>query len=68
MKVLKRKFRKKIKKAREEEKPPKRKLTKIKKPAGRWCEYYSGRLPFPIECSTNKNSPISMLYKDGVKK
>jgi len=60
MKILKKKFRKK--------KLPKiiRKiLPKIKKKQGRWCEYYEGRLPFPIECSHNKTQPIARVFKDG---
>jgi len=29
--------------------------------------YYEGRLPFPLECSTNKAAPIQHLFKDGKK-
>jgi len=48
MRKLKTKFKKK-----------KRKLEKIivKKKLGRWCEYYSGRLPYPIECQWNAQIP-----------
>jgi len=49
MKILKSKFRKK--------KTPKP-LFKRKKPPGRWCEYYEGRIPFPIECQWNKEPPL----------
>ena len=47
--------------------PKTRVLKKIvkPKPVGRWCEYYSGRLPYAIECSNNKNSPISTLFIEG---
>jgi hypothetical protein len=40
---------------------------KIKKKLGRWCEYYEGRLPFPIECSNNKAMPKSYLFKGSEK-
>jgi hypothetical protein len=55
MKKLKAKFRKKTE------------LPKIKKKKriGRWCQYYEGRLPFPIECSTNKSIPITKIFKGG---
>jgi len=33
------------------------KMPKIVKKQGRWCEYYSGRVPYPIECSTNIKHP-----------
>ncbi|RLD79761.1 MAG: hypothetical protein DRJ10_08320 [Bacteroidetes bacterium] len=46
MKKLKKKFQKK-----------KPKLVKIKK-LGRWCEYYVGRIPFPIECQWNQVTPL----------
>ncbi len=36
---------------------------KIKKKLGRWCEYYEGRLPYPIECSNNKSMPTSYMFK-----
>lgn len=47
-----------------------RKITKIvkpkkSKPVGRWCQYYSGRLPYPIECSNNKSMPVSTLFTEG---
>lgn len=32
-------------------------------PCGRWCDYYRGRLPYPIECQTNKKFPVSKIYK-----
>ncbi|MDP8268208.1 MAG: hypothetical protein P9L97_05715 [Candidatus Tenebribacter davisii] len=62
MKVLKKRFRK-IQK--EEVKRIPKKIIKAKK-MGRWCEYYDGRLPFPMECSGNKELPVAKLYKDGV--
>jgi hypothetical protein len=37
------------------------KLKPIKK-TGFWCDYYPGRLPFPIECSYNKSSPIEYIF------
>jgi hypothetical protein len=43
------------------------KLKPIKK-IGRWCDYYIGRLPFPIECSYNKSSPINYIFINGKKK
>ena len=60
MKVLKKKFRK-IKKI---TKPILKPI--VRKPkVGRWCKYYEGRLPFPTECSMNKDMPITRLFKDG---
>ena len=47
----------------EEKETPKTKVllglqkTKIKKKQGRWCEYYEGRVPYPIECGTNRKHP-----------
>ena len=43
-----------------------RPIVRIKKKPkiGRWCKYYAGRLPYPIECSGNKNMPISRIFKD----
>jgi len=38
---------------------------KIKPKLGRWCEYYSGRLPYPSECSFNKSMPVSRLFNSG---
>lgn len=35
----------------------------IKPKLGKWCNYYEGRLPFPMECSTNKSMPVSKVYK-----
>jgi len=32
-------------------------MIKLKKP-GRWCEYYTGRIPFPIECQWNSVPPL----------
>jgi len=29
-----------------------------KKRIGRWCEYYSGRLPYPINCQSNAVIPL----------
>lgn len=64
MKVLKKKYRKIIK------------IPKIKKPLpkiiikpklGCWCDYYEGRLPYPIECQTNKSSPKTYLFDAGKK-
>jgi len=34
-----------------------KKLVKIKK-IGKWCAYYPGRLPFPIECQWNSVPPL----------
>jgi len=47
--------------------PKTRVLKKIvkPKPVGRWCEYYSGRLPYAIECSNNKSNPVSTIFKEG---
>jgi len=55
MKVLKKKFRKK-----ESKRIVRKIIRKIvrKKPLGRWCEYYEGRLPYPIECQSNKEVPL----------
>jgi len=36
---------------------------KIKPKLGRWCEYYEGRLPYPAECSSNQNMPLSQIFK-----
>ena len=33
-------------------------LLKIEKKKGRWCEYYSGRLPYPLECQWNSDIPL----------
>lgn len=43
------------------------KLTKIKiKPKlGRWCEYYKGRIPYPMECQVNRETPTSSYFKNG---
>jgi hypothetical protein len=35
---------------------------------GRWCEYIEGRLPYPIECSYNKNDPVQYIFKGNKKK
>ncbi len=35
----------------------------IKKKIGKWCKYYENRLPFPIECSSNKISPKRIIFK-----
>jgi hypothetical protein len=43
------------------------KLKPIKK-VGKWCDYYIGRLPFPIECSYNKLSPLEVIFIQGKKK
>ena len=40
-----------------------KKLVKIKPKQGRWCEYYEGRLPYPMECSHNKSMPLSQIFK-----
>lgn len=29
-----------------------------RKRIGRWCEYYLGRIPFPIECQWNQLPPL----------
>jgi len=55
MRVLKKKYRKNYK--------PTIKPIKIQPKLGRWCEYYEGRLPYPIECSTNKGMPKSQIFK-----
>ena len=36
----------------------KKKKTIISK-LGRWCQYYSGRIPFPIECESNCVAPLN---------
>ena len=59
MRDLKKKYRKKLKKIIKLPKIP------VKKKLGRWCKYYEGRLPYPIECSTNKNMPLSAIYNKG---
>lgn len=41
------------------------KLIKIKPKQGRWCEYYEGRLPYPMECQYNKNTPVGMYVRFG---
>jgi len=46
---------------------PRPKLLKIKR-AGRWCEYIEGRLPYPIECSYNKDKPVAYVYKGNKRK
>lgn len=43
------------------------KLLKIKK-VGYWCSYYEGRIPFPIECSYNKQMPYECIFIHGKKK
>ncbi len=43
------------------------KLPKIKK-IGRWCNYYENRLPSPMECSYNKQTPIEYMFTHGEKK
>lgn len=68
MKVLKRK----IKKRRPggdklKYKPIIRVLTKIKKKQGRWCDCYDGRLPYPVECQSNKSQPITHVFDSGKK-
>ena len=57
MRVLKKKFKKKNKSITILPK------IKTKRKIGRWCEYYAGRLPYPMECSNNKSMPISKLFK-----
>lgn len=64
MKVLKKKYKKiKIKNTHK----PIVKPIKITKKLGRWCNCYEGRLPYPIECQTNKASAKNYLFKDGKK-
>ena len=41
------------------------KLIKIKPKLGRWCSCIEGRLPYPIECTTNKSSPVAGYFKKG---
>lgn len=61
MKVLKKKFKKK-----KILQTPRILKKIIKEPKiGRWCSYYEGRLPFPIECSHNKTQPVTKIFKDG---
>ncbi len=43
------------------------KLKKIKPKQGKWCDYYEGRLPFPIECTNNKRFPEDSYFVDGKK-
>ena len=59
MKVLKKIYRKK--------KPIPRALSKIIKikKLGCWCSVYEGRLPYPLECQGNKETPIAKLFKAG---
>ena len=59
MKVLKKIFKKKS--------PPILILPKLKiKPKqGKWCDCYEGRLPYPIECQSNKQNPVSSLFESG---
>ncbi|MCP4374014.1 MAG: hypothetical protein GY797_38805 [Deltaproteobacteria bacterium] len=66
MKVLKKKFKKLLikKKAPSLLKIPQKPIKlKIKPKLGRWCEYYEGRLPYPMECSSNKSMPLSQIFK-----
>ncbi len=70
MKKLKAKFKKIKKECPPDDKlqqPLLSKLIKIKPKQGRWCEYYEGRIPYPIECTINKQSPIDYLVKNGKK-
>ena len=60
MRLLKKKFRKK--------KKPVLKRIKITPKLGQWCDCYSGRLPFPIECQANKAQPLCYTYKGDEKK
>lgn len=64
MKILKKKFKKRVSGGGKLKHPvfimPK---LKIKPKQGRWCEYYEGRIPYPIECSSNKDMPISQIFK-----
>jgi len=30
----------------------------IKPKLGKWCQYYEGRIPYPIECQWNKVPPL----------
>jgi hypothetical protein len=46
---------------------PKPKLRPIKK-IGYWCDYFPGRLPFPIECTYNRQSPLECIFINKVKK
>jgi len=36
----------------------------LKKPLGKWCKYYSGRLPFPIECQWNPEPPLCLEHPE----
>lgn len=37
-------------------------LIKRKRPLGKWCKYYVGRIPYPIECMTNSRPP-ACIYR-----
>jgi hypothetical protein len=52
MRKLKRKLRKKDKPVRVIRR------IKIKPKLGRWCQYYEGRLPYPIECQSNTDPAL----------
>jgi len=67
MRVLKKKYRKKKKLPKLIKIPTKLKPIKIKPKIGRWCEYYDGHLPYPMECSYNKKMSVSAVFK-GVEK
>lgn len=49
----------KLQKIKIEKKPKLKKITIL----GKWCDYYQGRLPFPIECSLNKEAPLQYIFK-----
>lgn len=39
-------------------------LKRIKPKQGKWCSYYEGRLPFPIECASNRDMLEVSYFKD----
>ncbi len=73
MKVLKKKFKRKKRAPGGDKLKPKSSTTlilpkvKIKPRQGKWCDYYEGRLPFPIECTNNKRFPEDSYFVDGKK-
>ncbi len=42
-------------------------LHRIKPKQGKWCDCYEGRLPYPIECQSNKAAPVSYIFESGDK-
>lgn len=58
MKKLKLQFKKKRKKEILTKLPLLFKKIIIKPKLGKWCQYYEGRIPYPIECQWNKVPPL----------